>query len=294
MLEDRSYMRRTPFRARPSATVMLLGANVAAFVLLYALYQWSSFPTNDYLALSLGGLERGYVWQLLTYQFMHVGVLHLLFNCWAIYVFGSEVEGALGRKSFLTLYFSSGVIGGVAQALAGLLLGGAFAAPVVGASAAAFGLAAAFALLFPDRLLWLFFVLPLRAKWILPLSAGLAVFGILSRGDHVAHAAHLGGILTGVFFVRSAVHWEWRWGWRWPRLSRARRQPARRLVRVSSEKPAAWARSRRAAPEDLPPEEYLSQEVDPILDKISAQGIQSLTERERRILETARAKMGKR
>jgi membrane associated rhomboid family serine protease len=292
MLEDRSYMRGTPFQTRPSATVMLLSANVVAFVLQYALYQWSSFPTNHYLALSLRGLEQGHVWQLLTYQFMHVGVLHLLFNCWAIYVFGRDVETALGRKSFLRLYFSSGILGGVAQALAGLLLGGSFAAPVVGASAAAFGLAAAFAMLFPDRLLWLFFILPLRAKWLLPLSAGLALYGMVFPGDGVAHAAHLGGMLTGLFFIRSAVHWQWRW--RWPRFSRARHQPARRLVKVPSERPACWAGTKRAAPEDLPPEEFLSQEVDPILDKISAQGIQSLTERERRILETARAKMGKR
>ncbi len=85
--------------------------------------RFSSFPTNGYFALSVEGLRHGFVWQLLTYQFMHGGLLHLLLNCWAIYVFGREVEETLGRNSFLTLYFTSGVIGGLFQALAGVLSG---------------------------------------------------------------------------------------------------------------------------------------------------------------------------
>jgi len=60
-------------------------------------------------------LSHGYVWQLLTFQFMHGNFLHLLLNCWAIFMFGREVEQALGRKSFLTLYLSSGVIGGLCK-----------------------------------------------------------------------------------------------------------------------------------------------------------------------------------
>ena len=164
-------MRQTPFDTRRSATVMLLIALVAAHFLLFGLSRlFPNVPFGDYLALSLQGLKHGFVWQLLTYQFMHAGLLHLFFNCWAIYVFGQDVEMALGRKSFLTLYFSSGIVGGAAQALAGLALDRDFAAPVVGASAAAFGLAAAFAMLFPNRVLLLFFVLPMRAKWLLALS----------------------------------------------------------------------------------------------------------------------------
>ena len=94
---------------------------------------------------------------------MHGGWLHLLLNCWAIYVFGRELEDALGRGRFLALYFASGVIGGLFQALIGVLLGGVFAAPVVGASAGAFGLVAAFATLFPERpLMLLLFALILR------------------------------------------------------------------------------------------------------------------------------------
>src|SRR5262249_8623628 len=134
---------------------------------------------QDYFALSLEGLKHGYVWQLLTFQFMHAGFLHLLLNCWGIYMFGLAIEEALGRVKFLTLYFTSGVVGGLAQTGLGLLLGNAFSGPVVGASAGLFGLIAAFAMLFPDRVLTLllFFVIPvnLRAKYLLLLEAAIAV-----------------------------------------------------------------------------------------------------------------------
>jgi membrane associated rhomboid family serine protease len=294
MLEDRHYMRQPTFRPIWSATVVLLVVNVVAFILQNVLYRFTTIPVDGWFALSVGGLQHGFVWQLLTYQFMHGGLLHLLLNCWAIYVFGREVEETLGVKSFLTLYFSSGVIGGLFQGLAGVLLGGAYAAPVVGASAGAFGLVAAFATLYPERplMLLLFFIIPvsMRAKFLLLFSALLTVFGLVFPMDNIAHAAHLGGMITGLVFVRYAIHWNWHW----PRLRRARSQPVRPLVHAQRRASAPWGQKQGGVDEDLPPDEFLSKAVDPILDKISAHGIQSLTERERRILQTAREKMVKR
>jgi hypothetical protein len=220
-----------------------------------------------------------------TYQFMHGGLLHLVVNLWAIYVFGNEVELALGRRSFLTLYLGSGIIGGIVQTLAAFAFRGEFAVPVVGASAAAFGLAAAFALLFPDRLLLLFFVIPIRAKYLLVFSGVLAIYGLISRAGNIAHAAHLGGMIAGIVYVRYASQWNWQW----PKFKL--RRPSPRLVKVSADQARRWAKNRATETEDLPDEEFLSKEVDPILDKISASGIQSLTDRERRVLEKARAKM---
>ena len=287
-------MRQPTFRPVWSATVVLLVVNVVAFILQNVLYRFSSFPVDRWFALSVRGLGHGFVWQLLTYQFMHGGLLHLLLNCWAIYVFGREVEETLGLKRFLTLYFTSGVIGGLFQALAGVLLGGAFAAPVVGASAGAFGLVAAFATLYPERplMLLLFFIIPvsMRAKFLLLFSALLTVFGLVFPMDNIAHAAHLGGMLTGLVFVRYAIHWHWHW----PRFQRPRSQPVRPLVHAQRRTSAPLGQKQGGVDEDLPPDEFLSKAVDPILDKISAHGIQSLTERERRILQTAREKMDKR
>src|ERR1035437_4901212 len=294
MLEDRYYMRRPAFRFSWSATVVLLMVNVVAFIIQSAVERFSNFPTNAWFALSVDGLRHGFVWQLLTYQFMHGGWLHLLLNCWAIYIFGREVEETLGRNNFLTLYFTSGVIGGLFQALAGGLLGGRFAAPVVGASAGAFGLVSAYAALYPERPLMrlLFFIIPvnMRAKSLLLFSAILAVFGLIFPMDNIAHAAHLGGMITGLVFVRYAIHWHWHW----PRLNQTLSQQLRPLVKTPHRAAAQWGQSTARADEDLPPDEFLSKAVDPILDKISAQGIQSLTERERKILETAREKMVRR
>jgi membrane associated rhomboid family serine protease len=301
MLEDRNYMRRPSFGPQRSATVVLVIAIIVAFIGQKILDN-SSFRTDKYLCLSIDGLKHGYIWQLLSFQFLHGGWLHLAGNCLVIFFLGRPVEDALGRKSFLTLYFTSGIVGGLCQTLAGVLASAIslqphasyFSAPVVGASAGAFGLTAAFALLFPDQILLMFMIIPMRAKYLLWLSIALGGWGVAFPGKglfgpNVADAAHLGGILAGFIFVKYAVHWHFQW----PQLNRRARPPIRRLVKVHSQKPG-WGRDKGVVEEDLPADEFLSKEVDPILDKITAQGIQSLTERERRILETARSKMGKR
>jgi hypothetical protein len=138
-------------------------------------------------------------------------------------------------------------------------------------------------------MLLLFFIIPvnMRAKFLLLFSALLTVFGIVFPMDNIAHAAHLGGMVTGIVFVRYVIYWNWHW----PRLRRTRPQPLRPLVKAPLRGSAQWGQDTARGEEDMPPEEFLSKAVDPILDKISAHGIQSLTERERRILETAREKM---
>lgn len=293
MLDDRPYMRQPAFGSGRSWTVTLLILNAAAFVLQSILFGYPPRLGSDNLfALSVEGLSHGYVWQLLTYQFMHGGLLHLLLNCWVIYFFGRELEDTLGRPRFLAIYLGSGIAGGLVQALAGVLFGGSFAAPVVGASAAAFGLVAAFALLFPERPLTmlLFFVIPvnMRAKFLLIFTVLLTTFGIAFPHDNLAHAAHMGGMLFGMFYIRYAMHWSWNW------IQGTRRIRPQRLIRVVAKKSNAWAPEHDIEPaEDVSDEEFYSKEVDPILDKISEQGIQSLTPQERRILESARQRMGR-
>jgi len=289
-------MRRPSFRPRQSATVMLIIVNIAAFLVQYLVLN-NLGVVDQYLALSVAGLKHWYLWQLISFQFLHAGVWHLIFNCLAIFWFGRSVEDAVGRKSFITLYLSSGVIGGLFQSLAMVALHQDV--PVVGASAGGFGLIAAFAVLFPDTIIMLLLIIPMPAKFLLLLEAIIAIGGIASPiaspnskffDPGVAHAAHLGGMICGLLFVRYAVHWHFRW----PQINRPRVRPLRRLVKVPSHKPALWGQDRPETSEELPAEEFLSKEVDPILDKISAHGIQSLTERERRILEKARARMAKR
>lgn len=297
MLENRDYMRSQPsFQPQRPLTIILLVANAVLFVIQSFFQAYvPQVPVYEYFALSLEGLKSGFVWQLLTFQFMHAGILHLLLNCWAIYVFGREIESTLGRRSFLVLYLTSGIAGGLLQTIGQLLLSSHFGGAVVGASAGVFGLVAAFAMLYPERSLTmlLFFILPvtIQAKYLLLVSAAIALFGIAFPGDHIAHAAHLGGMLMGIFYVRQVIHWNWRW----PGANRpVRRVPPRELVGVASSKPSPWKIRPNQPDEPLSTDEFLSKEVDPILDKISQHGIHSLTERERKILEAARKKMTKR
>jgi membrane associated rhomboid family serine protease len=162
--------------------------------------------------LSLEGLRGGHFWQLLTFQFLHGGFVHLFLNSWAIFVFGRPVESALGKGRMLSLYFLSGIFGGLVQMALAWFLPETFGAPIVGASAGAFGLVAAFAVMFPDQplLLLVAFVIPvkMRARTMLWVSVAIAVLGILAVvlkiwQSNIGHAAHLGGIAVGF----ALAHW---------------------------------------------------------------------------------------
>jgi membrane associated rhomboid family serine protease len=191
-------------------------------------------------------------------------------------MFGRELEHHLGGKRYLGLVLSSGIVGGVFQVLVALLWPQYFGGSVVGASASAFGLVAAYALMFPDRelQLLLFFVIPvhMRAKTLLIASAVLALAGFAFHDailPGVAHAAHLGGMAMGWFFVRKIMQGNW-------------------LRSGKTLGPAKRKGPPRQAEAEKSDEDFIESEVNPILDKISAHGIQSLTAREREILQAAR------
>jgi rhomboid family protein len=293
MLEDRDYMRQPVYHEpRVSFTVALLIVNAVVFVIQLVAAQTLRGPEieQNYFALSLDGLEHGYIWQLLTFQFMHASWLHLIFNSLAIFFFGRSVETVLGRSRFLTVYFSSGIIGGAVQMLFALWRPDFFGGNVVGASAGAYGLVAAFAVLnWEERFTLLIYFIPvaMRGKTLLWVSIGLALVGLLTPGSGIANAAHLGGILTGFFFVRYVFG-------RWPQLELPPRREPREFATKNAGKKSFWRSAANKPDEDLSADEFLQREVDPILEKISAHGIQSLTARERETLEKARAKMARR
>lgn len=292
MLDDRSYMQRESWRPRWwSYTVLLMVANVLVFVLQEINFAYIRFDIGRYFALSNEGLSHGYLWQLLTFQFLHDGPWHLAFNMLALYFFGRVVEERLGRATFLKIYFLSGVAGGLLQAGLGWISPQHFGSEVVGASAGVLGLITAATLIEPDSMILLFFVLPVKARYLLYAIAGISVFYIfIPSSGGVAHGAHLGGILgCWAYFHYGPLLSDYFDRRRTRRIARSR---SRELINVNFGKPG-WGRKHPAA-EDVPPEEFISREVDPILDKISAHGIQSLTPTERKILEEARAKMEKR
>lgn len=312
MLEDRDYMRESygggHWYDRLPAALWLVIVNVAFFAaqLILPIATRSSGShgvfLEDYLALQPLDLIHGKVWQLITFQFLHGGLFHLVINCAMLYIFGKPVETALGRAHFLKLYFSSGVVGGVLQVLLSFLFKehfgfreGAGWPSVVGASAGVFGLIAAFATLYREQSITMLiaFIIPvsMKAKYLLVAEFVLCILGLLDAGSGIAHGAHLGGLLMGIFYVKHVIHWHWHWP---PSFKRPERPvPPRELVNVNA-RTQRWQKPRPGPAEPLSTDEFLSREVDPILEKISAHGIHSLTDQERRILDAARKKMEKR
>lgn len=288
MLENRSYMRESS-GSRRSVTLILLLVLVSVWIIHGLLYQYSrlkfSAPFEEYFALSnYGVLKEWRIWQLFTFQFLHdrPEPWHLLFNCFTLYFFGRAVEETLGVKGFLKVFVFSGFLGGLVQVLVNAIAGRE--SFVVGASAGVMGLVVAYAVLFPEREVYFWFI-PVKPRHLVVFFAILSIWGVFVPYGRMAHAAHLGGMLAGFAYLR--------WGTLAERLfvrRRVRPRP-RELIKVHLPKSGPW---HKGEPEEVPPGEFISREVDPILDKISAHGIQSLTPRERKILEAARAKMERR
>lgn len=289
-------------RLYASASVVLMVVLVVAFALQCINEVYLHSPGEIWLALTPAALARGYVWQLLTFQFLHASLWHLIGNLIGLWYFGRFVEHVLGLRRFLVAYFAAGVCGGLLQALLMLVFPLHFGGYVFGASAGVMGMFAIFARLQADSVVRLNFVLPIRADVLLWITAAISLFFTLvpsTRGGSAAHAAHLGGILLGWAWVKLGWHHDYvvlPWEnllaqFRARRRSQAARQPE--FVPASSQRAKGWpAGAGREEPEAAP--DFVSAEVDPILDKISAHGIQSLTERERKVLESARKKMGRR
>lgn len=296
MLYDRSYMRDNPYRRAWPAVVILIVINTVVFV-AQLLAKNSNF-FERHLALTAADLLHGKVWQLVTFQFLHSpdNLLHIILNCAMLFMFGRPVEDALGRTRFTVAYLSWGAVGGLAQVVATLLFPRILTdGPVMGASAGVFGVIAAFAALNWEQPITTLvaFILPvtMRAKYLILVASIIEVLWMLSGDKGVAHVAHLGGIAAGLGYIFLIFNSE-REFFNWSRFRRLPRP--RELVPAQAPRRGPWQPQARQVPEDLPPAEFISREVDPILDKISAHGIQSLTDRERRILEAARAKMSKR
>lgn len=228
---------------------LLLVANIAI-----AIIDWTLFPLSRFFALSGNWWEHGGFWELITYQFLHRGPMHLFSNMLGLYFLGPDVERGVGTNRFFSLYFLSGILGG---------LGWSLLAPpwhsCVGASGAIFGVLGAYAALYPNRelILIIFPFKPIKA-WVLVLFFGVyeLMHTLGGPGGAVANAAHLGGGIAGYIYA----------------LIIDRPHIIRNL-------------KRQLGPKPKPP--VSKSEVDRILDKAATQGIHSLSPSEREILKRA-------
>ncbi len=287
------------FRFFPPVIKWLLISNTAVWLLVDVILSVFSFDRiriggssgilTYYFALWPLGTNF-WPWQPFTYMFMHGGLGHLLFNMLALWMFGAELENAWGSRRFLMFYIVCGLGAAVSNLLVAPLLGQA--APTVGASGAVFGVLIAFGMLFPDRPIYLYFLLPVKAKYFIAVYIGLELFyGITGTSDGIAHVAHLGGAAVGFVYTLAITGLIPLSSW----LSRFRGGASatlsgRRYPRGGEDIKDAKFYDIKSG--DRMDEDESSQEViDAILDKISSSGYQSLTEEEKRILNEASRKI---
>jgi len=148
-------------------------------------------------------LRRGFLWQPATYLFLHGGLLHLGFNLLVLWMFGGELERVWGKRTFLRYFFLCGI--GAAACV--ILLTPSSPIPTIGASGALYGILLAYGLLFPERQIFLWFLLPIRAKHFVLVLGALTFYSTLTLpGSSVSHVAHLGGLVVGYLYLRGWRH----------------------------------------------------------------------------------------
>jgi membrane associated rhomboid family serine protease len=256
------------------------------------------------------------IWQPLTYMFMHGGFGHLFFNMFALWMFGATLENSWGGKRFLLYYLVCGIGAGLIQLLViGLQihflsqnlppeviqmvyqdgqqilnegknyaidemrsLNLAINSTTVGASGSVFGLLLAFGMMYPNSVIYIYFLLPIKAKWFVIFYGALElVLGVSGANDGIAHFAHLGGMLFGFFLI---LHWNKGnrfFRFKMPTFNRKRNYKYTISSNYQYERP-------------LSDEEYNYQKkqkeekTNRILDKISKSGYESLTQEEKDFL----------
>lgn len=202
------------------------------------------------------------IWQPFTYMFLHAGFWHVALNMFVLWMFGSEMEREWGGAAFLRYYFITGAGAGLVT----VLFSPNSTIPVIGASGAIYGVLLAYGLAYPNRLVYLYFMFPVKVKYFVGFLAVMAFLASLQPGvSTVSHLTHLSGMAIGWVYLKS--------GWRstWYRLGQ-------RVANLQEER-----RIRKEFLEDQADED-LHRQVDRILDKISTHGYAALSEEEQEIL----------
>ena len=219
-------------------------------------------------------------WTLVTYMFVHGGFFHLLFNMLGLFFFGPPLEERWGSSEFLKFYLLTG--------LGGALLSLVFPNQmIVGASAAIYGVMVAFAMYWPDNPIYIYGIFPVKAKWLVGFLVGISIFYAITGGRAgIAHLAHLGGAAAAFLYLKSAFAPS-PFGGVVPRKPKPKREWKVLSAGGGDQTRKDVNAARASAPPQARDLHRALDEVDRILDKISADGIASLTDEERRRLDEA-------
>ena len=296
----------------PTVTKNLLLVNIIAFVATWML-QLRGIDLNDLLGLHYFMAADFHVWQLVTYMFLHSGFMHILFNMFALWMFGVVIENVWGPRKFLFYYISCGIGAGLMQELAqfcsfyltisaqdpSITMSDLFVIgkqlsmqlngwTTIGASGAVYAILLAFGMIFPNERIFIFpLPIPIKAKWFVMFYVAIELFSALgSSGDNVAHMAHLGGMLFGFLMIRywnnhpTAGYGRSRGHQFFENLKEnfERRKGAKMNVHKngSAKHEDDWDYNRK--------KRHNQEETDRILDKIRRSGYDSLTKEEKQKL----------
>ena len=230
------------------------------------------------------------VWRFVTYMFLHGDFWHIGFNMFALWMFGSQIEARWGKRNFLVYYFVCGLGGAIVYGLFNLFGVDTFVR-MIGASGAVMGILLAYGMMFPNSIILFMFIFPMKAKYFVILLALIDLWSIPGGGS-VAHLAHLGGMLAGFIFLRVTM----------PALTSGigmgslgggpgglggawKRYQTKRKMRVVP--PQDKSNGGDGRPRDAGGKSKDQQRIDVILDKISREGLQSLSDEEQEILRRA-------
>lgn len=194
---------RRPFRYRNDNVVYwLIGINVLVFIMT----QFLGWEFRGFLTLRLSMIPamvmRGWIWTFVSYMFLHGGFSHILFNMLGLFIFGTQVERQMGSLEFLLFYLMTGILAGVFS-FAVYCLTGAYGVILMGASGALFAVELAYAVFFPDSIIYIWGILPLRAPvMVLGFTALELFFSVTGMNSGVAHFTHLAGFGFGwIYFL---------------------------------------------------------------------------------------------
>jgi membrane associated rhomboid family serine protease len=260
----------------PPAVKFLLLLNLIIFLIQQLLSLWIPEYVEQLFGISYAGFTYNkYFWQIFTYMFLHGGWLHLFFNLFALWMFGSELERLWGKNYFLKYYLLSGLGAGISIALMNWYAYVNYnVSPItIGASGAIYALLLAFGLIWPNREVLLYFLFPIKIKYLLIGFGLIEFFGTISsasgnNGGNISHIGHLGGLIAGFIIFKL--------------------YPPNRISKQSSIsnvfKKLRLKRNQKIIANRIEARNI----IDTLLDKIAKQGINSLTRKEKRSLEWAR------
>jgi membrane associated rhomboid family serine protease len=248
--------------------LLIANAVIFAVTLLVGapfVYEWFAFQPRNIVFRP---------WGVFTYMFVHGGFWHVALNMLVLFFFGPSLESRWGSSEFLKYYVLCG-LGGVALSYVFL------PAAVIGASAAVYGVMLAFAMNWPDTPIYVWGIFPVKAKWLVAFLFVVSLMNAVQggAGGGVAHFAHLGGLITGFLYLRS----DWRPGRKMKHLQTVVK--ARRMAIVPGGGGPEAKPERGATRAQRDEERALYDAVDQVLDKISAQGMSSLTPKELKLLD---------